>query len=64
MTEDILHIKFMRTMHEKGISQKLGVKLLRIILHSGDDECVIKQLMQIVQESETEEEILAKVKAL
>jgi hypothetical protein len=54
----------MRTMHEKGISQKLGVKLLRIILHSGDDECVIKQLMQIVQESETEEEILAKVKAL
>ena len=64
MDSNLSPMTFMKTMHKKGISQKLGVRMLRIILRSKDDLKVIEQLTQIVQNSKTEKEIAEKIQPL
>ena len=55
---------FMNLLTAKNIPQPLGVEMVKIIIASGDKDEVKQELINIFETSETEEEILAKVKAL
>lgn len=59
---DTLYERFMTMIHKKKVSKELAQKMLLMIIASGDKDEVKQELINILETSRTEEEILKIIK--
>ena len=64
MQKTTLFKTIMNLLESKNISQQVGVEVVKLIIASKSDNEVKRELIKIIEESETEEEILCKVRDL